>query len=351
MSTTYVKTVPNPPQKPSANVQDMQNNASAIYNIWSKDHFTFDAANPGLHNQVTFPLNSSPAANVAPSATSGVPLVSGGSSANPSFTTAVVAGGGTGATSFNINGPVISNTTTTGALSSVTLNNQKFLVGNTSAAPTSKGLSIVRQVFGVDGTYTPTSGMLYCDIEVVGGGGGGGGVSGAGATTVTTGGGGGGGGYAKGLFSAGTIGASQTVSIGAGGGGGGAPGSTGGTTSVGALISATGGVGGAGGTAIQQYFLGGAGGAGSGGDYQTNGTPGTCGINPISTGAFAGSGGDGGSSFFGGGARGPIATGSGNAGLSYGGGGSGAICIGNNGGQTGGAGFSGGVFITEYVIS
>lgn len=67
MSTTYVKTVPNPPQKPSANVQDMQNNAQAIYNIWSKDHFTFDAANPGLHNQVTFPLNSSPAAPTSPS--------------------------------------------------------------------------------------------------------------------------------------------------------------------------------------------------------------------------------------------------------------------------------------------
>ena len=38
--------------------------------------------------------------NVAPSATAGVPLISNGSSANPSFGTAVVAGGGTGATSF-----------------------------------------------------------------------------------------------------------------------------------------------------------------------------------------------------------------------------------------------------------
>lgn len=95
------------------------------------------------YNVIVGGATTSTIANVAPSATSGVPLVSGGSSANPSFTTAVVAGGGTGATSFNINGPVISNTTTTGALSSVTLNNQKFLVGNTSAAPTSKGLSIV----------------------------------------------------------------------------------------------------------------------------------------------------------------------------------------------------------------
>src|SRR5690606_10395316 len=35
--------------------------------------------------------------NVAPSATSGVPVISQGSSANPTFGTAVVAGGGTGA--------------------------------------------------------------------------------------------------------------------------------------------------------------------------------------------------------------------------------------------------------------
>lgn len=39
--------------------------------------------------------------NVAPSATSGIPLVSGGSAAQPSFGTAVVAGGGTGATSLS----------------------------------------------------------------------------------------------------------------------------------------------------------------------------------------------------------------------------------------------------------
>ncbi len=56
-------------------------------------------------------------ANVAPSATSGVPLVSGGSSANPSFTTAVVAGGGTGVvTMTTAYAPVCAGTTATGAL-------------------------------------------------------------------------------------------------------------------------------------------------------------------------------------------------------------------------------------------
>lgn len=71
-------------------------------------------------------------ASVAPSATSGIPLVSGGASANPSFTTAVVAGGGTSATSFNINGAVFSNTTTTGALAAATLTSGQLLIGGTT---------------------------------------------------------------------------------------------------------------------------------------------------------------------------------------------------------------------------
>src|SRR5438445_7387802 len=43
---------------------------------------------------------TSAVALVGPGATAGVPLVSGGSSADPSFTTAVVAGGGTGLTTL-----------------------------------------------------------------------------------------------------------------------------------------------------------------------------------------------------------------------------------------------------------
>lgn len=44
---------------------------------------------------------TSPVALVAPSATSGIPLVSQGSSANPAFGTTAIAGGGTGATTAN----------------------------------------------------------------------------------------------------------------------------------------------------------------------------------------------------------------------------------------------------------
>lgn len=56
--------------------------------------------------------------NVAPSATAGIPLVSNGAAADPSFTTAVVAGGGTGATSFTAYAPICGGTTTTGVLQS-----------------------------------------------------------------------------------------------------------------------------------------------------------------------------------------------------------------------------------------
>lgn len=56
--------------------------------------------------------------NVAPSATAGIPLVSNGAAADPSFTTAVVAGGGTGATSFTAYAPVIAGTTATGPFQS-----------------------------------------------------------------------------------------------------------------------------------------------------------------------------------------------------------------------------------------
>lgn len=45
--------------------------------------------------------------SVAPSATSGVPLVSGGASADPSFTTAVVAGGGTGQVTLTNHGVLV----------------------------------------------------------------------------------------------------------------------------------------------------------------------------------------------------------------------------------------------------
>ena len=58
---------------------------------------------------------------MAPSATSGVPFISQGASADPIFGTAVVAGGGTGATSFSDNNSVVlTGATGTSALVSLT---------------------------------------------------------------------------------------------------------------------------------------------------------------------------------------------------------------------------------------
>jgi hypothetical protein len=57
--------------------------------------------------------------SVAPSATSGVPLISQGAAADPVFGTAVVAGGGTGDTSFTAYSVITGGTTSTGNLQNV----------------------------------------------------------------------------------------------------------------------------------------------------------------------------------------------------------------------------------------
>ncbi|MCL5875790.1 MAG: tail fiber domain-containing protein [Candidatus Dependentiae bacterium] len=77
----------------------------------------------------------------APSATSGVPLVSTGSTTDPIFGTASVAGGGTGITSFNANSIVLSGATPTSALTSQTLTNGQLLIGSTGAAPVASTLA------------------------------------------------------------------------------------------------------------------------------------------------------------------------------------------------------------------
>ncbi len=207
---------------------------------------------------------------------------------------------------------------------------------------------VVSQVFTSSGTYTPTTGMKYCIIELVGGGGGGGGSQTA--ATASLPGAGGGGGYARKVVTAAAIGTSQTVTIGAGGAGGAAGannGVAGGTTSVGAIISATGG--GAGNTASSGLGGSGSGGIGSGGDINIAGGSGLTGSG---TGVTYGVGSTGGTSFFGN----PNAAGTGNggshgsgsAGLNYGSGGGGGLTL-NSTQDAGGAGADGVVFITEYV--
>jgi len=149
---------------------------------------------------------------------------------------------------------------------------------------------VTTQVFTASGTYTPTTGMVYCIIQVVGGGGGGGGciATNTSAGTIPNpyalGTPGGGSGYYRGTFAAATIGASQTVTIGAGGAGGTAgnhAGTAGGSTTVGSLITVAGGGAGSGSgaAAITTIFY--------------NPTSGAGGVLPTSTGDFMIAGGAG----------------------------------------------------------
>jgi len=198
-----------------------------------------------------------------------------------------------------------------------------------AAAPAAPAVPSLR-IITTSGTYTPTSGMRSCFVEIVGGGAGGGSSGGS-----ICGGGGGSGGESRRMISAATIGASQVATIGAAGAGvSSADGTNGGTTSLGSLLSATGGTGGGVGSAS----LGGVGGVGSSGDININGERGFPGAGPSSdAGGRPGRGGD--SSYGKGGAPQGNQTLAGNG---YGTGGGG----GNNG--AGSAGAAGVIIITEY---
>ncbi len=203
-----------------------------------------------------------------------------------------------------------------------------------SKPTTVKSLVLVTQKFTSNGTYTPTSGMVYCIAKVYGGGGGGGaGVSGAG---------GGQGALAEGTISAATISTSQTVTIGAAGAAGTSTGNggTGGTSSLGTLLTAAGGTGGYG-NAATGGTVGGAGGA-AGGSSLSYGLSGASGASGGSvSGYFAGGTGGG----WGSGA-GAAQSGAGSAAVANTGGGGG----GGVNSSSGGAGGSGLVVITEYCL-
>jgi hypothetical protein len=218
--------------------------------------------------------------------------------------------------------------------------------------------SIVQQVFLANGTYTPTSGMLYCIAEGIGSGAGGGGCAG----TVGTANGGGGGAaatYVRSRFTAAQIGASKAVVVGAsvaGGAAGNNDGNAGSNTTLGAtLLVAPGGA--AGGTGVS-----GAGNLGSGGLATNTGAIGDFVVTGGDGGMAGLSGGTvqqlpsgfGGASYFGGGARGRLpganAAVVGQAGRAYGSGGGGACFHNVAASQAGGASAPGALIITEYVV-
>lgn len=209
-------------------------------------------------------------------------------------------------------------------------------------------VSVKRQQFTASGTYTPSTGMLFCDVLGVGAGAGGGGVSGANMQAP----GGGSGAWTWGRFTAAQIGASQTVTIGGKGTGGsssGGTGNNGGQTSLGALLTAPGGTGAPGSTSGDQPQTGGAGGAKGTGDFACQGNPGGPGGLGIT--ASDGVSGAGGASILGGSAPAAASSGTGtknNAAANSGSGGSGASTAGGGAGTAGGDGADGAMLIIEY---
>lgn len=221
-------------------------------------------------------------------------------------------------------------------------------------AVTPSSLPVV-ETFTVTGTstYTKASGLIYALVEVqaAGGAGGGAGATGVGQWSMADG--GGGGEYARGIFLAGSIGATETVTVGQGGiAASGASGAAGTGSSFGSLITTLGGGGGTTRTATNtsnftsntQTRTGGSG--GTGGTFRVAGSPGGMGVGIGSTTAGV-RGGDGGQSFLGGGRVESLNV-AGAAGRLYGGGGAGAANSASLSAVAGGAGGDGIVIVTSY---
>lgn len=237
-----------------------------------------------------------------------------------------VPGGGTGLATLTNHGVVIGQGAAAVHITAAGTTGQVLTSNGASADPTFQGFSgivtVKRQTFTSSGTYTPSTGMLFCLITCLGNGAGGTNGGGAGAA----GGGGGAGEESSVLATAATIGASQAVTIPAAATAG-SPGNSGGTVSVGTICTAGGGLGPA--AASTTVSGGGAGGTGGTSDIASAGNPGT---NGLGTSAMTiGIGGTGGSTRYGQGGRGNAGAGGTAAGFGAGGSGGAAAAAGSNG--------------------
>lgn len=198
--------------------------------------------------------------------------------------------------------------------------------GKALVAASAGVVTIQTQAFISSGTYTPSAGMLYCIVEMVGGG-----STGGNGSSNAGGGGGGAGAYTRSRLTAAQVGSSQTVTCGAATA----------TTSLGSLVTAPGGS--AGNSASGNVAgVGGTGGSTGTGDIAVAGQ---YGANGGSAATAIGVGGGGGNTLFGSGGRGASGSGAGgNPALGYGSGGGG----GGFGSGSGGNATTGAVYITEY---
>lgn len=154
-------------------------------------HTQYNVVVGSTNNEVT---------SLAPSATTGIPLISQGASANPAYGTGVVAGGMTGNTTFTAYSVICAGTTATGVLQNVSgvgTSGQVLTSGGAATLPTWTTLSPATTTFIVTkytASDTWTKGANTKVVEVVIWGGGGGGGSGRKGVSTNPGGGGGGGG-------------------------------------------------------------------------------------------------------------------------------------------------------------
>jgi len=244
----------------------------------------------------------------------------------------------------------------------------QVLTANSGAPPSwqtnpALAIQVVIQAFTATGafTYTPTTGMQYVIVELVGAGGGSGGVDNT-IGNIAISGAGGGGGYARFLLTAAQVGASKMGSVGVGGTGGAAGNNNGGNGGDTTLATAS-------------AWTAGGGGLGAGSAASTTATPngGAAGVVTTGTGSIlmttnglpADSGwgffaaaicqsGRGGSTIlgFGGVPQLTVAANTnhnGDTGRGYGGGASGAFSYGTAGNAAGAAGANGIAIFTEYL--
>lgn len=281
--------------------------------------------------------------------------------------TFVLTGDATGVTSVGTGtgltgGPI----TSTGTISfaSIAAHSLWANVTGGAAVPTVIGTNtflqqVTTQIITSSATYTPTTGMVFAEVELLGPGGGAGGAGASNGGLASVGGGGSAGGYCKKLYTAALIGANAAVVIGTGGAGGvaGLPGSNGSAASTftpagaGAVLTANVGLGGgnvAGVTALQ-LVRGQDGGTATGGDINVQGDPGYAGTILGVAADNQVVGGQGASSIYGGGGSALPASQAGANGGGFGSGGSGAA--GRNTASTfnGGNGTNGVCIITEYI--
>ncbi len=132
----------------------------------------FTASAATQYNVQVGGATSSTLVSVAPSATSGVPLISQGAASNPAFGTAVVAGGGTGVvTMTTAYAPVCAGTTATGALqvasTGLSTSGLPLITNGSAALPSFQALS-ASNVNGSTSGSAPGAGVLGQQITANG---------------------------------------------------------------------------------------------------------------------------------------------------------------------------------------